>query len=159
MIYNDCTIHPGLAQGSYSWHFAYRCHLAIPNKLPGKIEEKPPPSHGKPSCLGIAAEDAAKIPWHRQVVPVLLPKSWELQSHWRLSNHTSVKSPNQGSLGSRPIGFPLMFFQESKIYWTTWKIGETYLEHMGKISSWWFQPSWKIWVKMGSSSPSSGENK
>ena len=26
-------------------------------------------------------------------------------------------------------------------------------------SGWWFQPIWKIWVKMGSSSPNRGENK
>ena len=27
------------------------------------------------------------------------------------------------------------------------------------MTSWWFQPIWKIWVKMGSSSPNMGENK
>ena len=30
---------------------------------------------------------------------------------------------------------------------------------MDTFSSWWFQSIWKIWVKMGSSSPGKGENK
>ncbi len=37
----------------------------------------------------------AKRPRHRQVVPVLLPKTSELQWHWRLSNHTSVNHPKR----------------------------------------------------------------
>ena len=56
-----------------------------------------------------------------------------------------------------------------KIQYSPWKmvLGKTILTFLlgsnkrpiFRFSSWWFQPLWKIWVKMGSSSPNKGENK
>ena len=52
-----------------------------------------------------------------------------------------------------------LIFSNFGCFAKVWKIFSS-SNHWGFsiISTWWFQPTWKIWVKMGSSSPSFGVN-
>ena len=64
----------------------------------------------------------------------------------------NLKNPYQSLLQSTP------FSKHQAAPIVTCSSGK-YPKTSRNMTSWWFQPIWKIWVKMGSSSPNMGENK